>query len=267
LGAYSWSGLAQEETFVPEKGYTDYITNLDGLRGRIVAAIPLEPRMRVLDAAAGPAWFSAELAKRDPTLKIVAIDTSDRMVKAADRRIREKWLDSSITTMKMDATLLDFQPSTFSLVTNLSGLNRVHMTHSAQGVRQSIHEAARVLKPRGYMCFTIIPPEEAETTAQRLECETYSYACGLTWLPAIKYQEYLRGAGFSLVKRETFYTGKKLDAAQARQHLESMIEKAKFLEVEALPLDEVWKRYGVEIEKEGLGHFSRVVLMIARKNA
>jgi hypothetical protein len=29
----------------------------------------------------------------------------------------------------------------------------------------------------------------------------------------------------------------------------------------------VWKRFGAEIEKEGLGHCSRVVLMIARKNA
>lgn len=259
--------MAPEEIFVPEKSYPDYITNLDGLMGRIVDAIPLEPRMRVLDAAAGTAWFSAELAKRDPTLKIVAIDTSERVVKAVERRVKEKWLDSSITTMKMNATLLDFQPSTFGVVTNFSGLSRVHMMHGAQGVRQSIHEAARVLRPHGYMCFTIIPPEEAETVAQRLECETYSYACGLTWLPAIRYQEYLRGAGFSLVKRVTFYTGKKLDGAQAKQQLESTIEKTKSLEVEALTIDEVWERYGADIEKEGLGHCSRVVLMIARKNA
>ena len=261
------SDLAPEETYIPEKDYADYTVKLDGLRGRIVGALPMEQRMRVLDTATGSALFAIELAKRDPTLKIVAIDASDRAIKTAERRIKEKWLDSSVTAMKMDATRLDFQPSTFGLVTNFMGLDDIHMTRGAQGVRQAVHEVARVLKPRGYFCFTVIPPEEAETPAQRLECETYSYACGATWLPAIKYQEFLRGAGFTLLKRETLYTGKKLQPAQAMQQIGSAIEKAKTHDVEALPLDEVWKRFSAEIEKEGLGHCSRVVLMIARKNA
>lgn len=259
--------LAPEETYIPEEKYADYITNLDGLRGRIAGALPLVPRMRVLDTATGSALFAIELAHRDPTLKVVAIDVSDRSIKAAERRIKEKWLDSSVTAMKMDATRLDFQPSTFGLATNFMGLDDIHSTRGAQGVRQAIHEVARVLKPRGYFCFTVIPPEEAETPAQRLECEAYSHACGLTWLPAIKYQEFLRGAGFTLLKRETFYTGKKLTTAQAMQQIGAAIEKAKTNSVEAIPLDEVWKRHGAEIEKDGLGHCSRSVLMIARKNA
>ena len=266
MDAHLLNVLAPEETFVSENNYTDYILTLGGLRGRIVGAIPLEPRMRVLDTATGSAPFAIELAKRDPTLKLVAIDVSDRAVKTAERRISEKWLDSSVTAMKMDAAHLDFQPSTFGLVTNFMGLDDIHSTRGAQGVRQSIHEIARVLKPRGYFCFTVIPPEESETAAERLECDVYSYACGLTWLPAIKYQEYLRGAGFTLLKRETFYTGKKLDAAQAMQQISSAIENAKVHDIEAIPLDEVWKRYRAEIEREGLGHCSRSVLMIARKN-
>ena len=259
--------LAPEETFVSEKDYADYILKLGGLRGRITGVIPLEQRMKVLDTATGSAAFAIELAKRDPTLKLVAIDVSDRAVKTAERRIREKWLDSSVTAMKMDAAHLDFQPSTFGLVTNFMGLDDIYSTRGAQGVRQSIHEVARVLKPRGYFCFTIIPPEESETAAERLECEAYSYACGLTWLPAIKYQEFLRGAGFTLLKKVTFYTGKKLNAEQAMQQIGSAIENAKTHDIEALPLDEVWKRYSAEIKKEGLGHCSRSVLMIARKNA
>jgi ubiquinone/menaquinone biosynthesis C-methylase UbiE len=223
--------------------------------------------MRVLDGAAGSAQFAIELGKRDPTLKIVAIDISERAVRSAERRIKEKWLDSSVTTLKMDSTRLDFQPSTFSLATNFMGLDDIHSTRGPQGVRQSIQEVARVLRPRGFFCFTVIPPEETETTAQRLECETYSHACGATWLPSIKYQEFLRGAGFTLLKRETFYTGKKLKAEQAMEQLGEAIEKAKTHNIETIPLDEIWKRFGAEINKNGLGHCSRSVLMIARKNA
>jgi len=259
--------LAPEEVFIPEKDYAEYLSTLGGLRERIVGAIPLGSRMRVLDTATGSAQFAIALAKRDPTLKIIAIDISDRAVKTAERRVKEKWLDPSVTVMKMDATHIDQQSATFSLVTNFMGLDDIHSTRGAQGVRQAIHEVARVLKPRGFFCFTVIPPEESETHAQKLECETYSYACGLTWLPAIKYQEYLRGAGFTLVKRETFYTGRKLAANQAAQQIGAAIENAKTHDIETIPYDEVWKRHGREIEKDGLGHCSRAVLMIARKNA
>jgi ubiquinone/menaquinone biosynthesis C-methylase UbiE len=259
--------LAPEEVFVPEKEYSDYLVGLGGLRERIVGAIPMEPRMRVLDTATGSAQFAIALAKRDPTLKIVAIDISDRAIRTAERRIKEKWLDPSVTAIKMDATRLDYQTSTFGLVTNFMGLDDIHSTRGPQGVRQAVHEVARVLKPRGYFCFTVIPPEESETQAQKLECDAYSYACGLTWLPANRYQEYLRGAGFTLIKREVFYTGKKLQPSQATQQLGAAIDNANAHEVETIPYDEVWKRYCRDIEKEGLGHCSRAVLMIARKNA
>jgi ubiquinone/menaquinone biosynthesis C-methylase UbiE len=259
--------LAPEEVFVPEKEYSYYLAGLGGLRERMVAAIPLEPRMRILDAATGSAQFAISLAKRDPTLKIVAIDISERAIRNAERRIKEKWLDPSVTALKMDATHLDYQNATFGMVTNFMGLDDIHSTRGPQGVKQAVHEVARVLKPRGYFCFTIIPPEEAETQAQKLECDVYSYACGLTWLQAIKYQEYLRGAGFTLIKREIFYTGRKLAAPQALQQIGSAIENANTHDVDTIPLDEVWKRYSRDVEKEGLGHCSRAVLMIARKNA
>ena len=51
------------------------------------------------------------------------------------------------------------------------------------------------------------------------------------------------------------------------QQLGEAIERAEAHGVETIPLDEVWKRYGAEITKNGLGHCSRSVLMIARKNA
>lgn len=258
--------LSPEETYIAEKEYPDYSSRLDGLRGRIVASLPLEARMKILDVATGSANFAIELAKKDPSLKIVAIDVSDSMIRIADKSIRERWFDTNITTMKMDATRLEFPVSSFGIATNFMGFDDVAMTRGEQGVRKAFHEVARILKPRGYFCFTVIPPEEAETPAQKLETEVYTHACGAKWFPAIRYQEYLRGAGFTLIKRENFYTGKKLRPEQARREIAAAIEDAEKHGVEVIPLDEVWKKYGYEIEKNGLGHCSRVVLMMARKN-
>ena len=141
------------------------------------------------------------------------------------------------------------------------------MNKGTQGLRETFHEVARVLKPRGYFCFIVMPPGEAETPAQRLECEVSSYLFGVTLLPAIKYQEFLRGAGFTLVKRETFYTGHKLTVEQAKEEITIACEQiSKIYGIKTKSFDEVWKRFGQEIEVNGLGHNSRVVLMIARKN-
>ena len=259
-------GLQPEETFISEQEYPEYFASLNGLRRKVVEAIPLEARMRVLDVLTGSAYFAIELAKRDPSLRIVGIDVSDRAVKTADKNIRVGWFDSSITILGMDATRLEFPASSFSIATNFLGLEDVHMMMGAKGVREAFHEVARVLKPRGYFCFMIMPPEEAETPAQRLECEVYSYACDKTWLPAIRYQEFLRGAGLTLLKREVFYTGRKLTSEQAKREIASIIDSASKIQgIKIRPLEDVWRKFGAEIESNGLGRYSRTVLMIARK--
>jgi len=257
-----------EESFIPEQNYPDYFSKLNGLRARVAAALPLEPRMRVLDVATGSAYFAMELAKRDPTLKIVGVDSSDRSIKIAEGNIRARWLEPVISLIKMDATRLEFPASTFGLATSFLSFDDVHLTRDARGVREAFHEVTRVLKPRGYFCFTVMPPEEAETPAQRLECEVLSFIRGSTWLPAIKYQEFLRGAGFTLVKREVHYTYQKMSPEQARMEIASIHEQtSKTYGVAANTLEETWSRFGAEIEKHGLGYCSRVVLMIARRNA
>ena len=50
--------LSPEETYIAEKEYPDYSSKLDGLRGRIVASLPLEARMKILDVATGSANFA-----------------------------------------------------------------------------------------------------------------------------------------------------------------------------------------------------------------
>ncbi len=257
-----------EESFIPEMDYPDYFARLNGLRTEIAAALPLEPRMKVLDVATGSAYFAIELAKRDPTLKIVGIDSSDLSIKAADRNIADRWLEPIVSLRRMDATRLDFSPSTFGLVTNFLTLDDVHMMREARGVREAFHEVARVLKLRGFFCLVVMLPEEAETPSQRLECEVSSFVRGSTWLPAVRYQEFLRGAGFTLLKREVHYTHQKMSPDQAKREIAALCKQTpKMYGVQSKTFEETWERFGAEIREHGLGYFSRVILMIARRNA
>jgi len=255
-----------EEQFVSDEEYPTFCAKLDGLRGRVADHIPTERRMRVLDIATGGGKFAAELAERDPTMKVFGVDLSMEVLRSADRMIRERWLDARITPMRMDTTRLEFPAAYFGMAVNFLGLEDIHATRGAQGVRETFHEVSRVLKPRAYFAFTVMPPEETETKAQELECSLRSYSLDATWLPAMRYQEFLRGAGFTLLKREVLGTGKKLSAAQVRPEVELECRTAKKAwGVKARPFDDVWAKYGSEVEKSGVGRCSRLVLMIARK--
>jgi ubiquinone/menaquinone biosynthesis C-methylase UbiE len=255
-----------EEPFVSDEDYPIFCTKLDGLRGKVIDHIPVERRMRVLDIATGAAQFAAEFAERDPTMKVFGVDIAEPAIRSADRLIRGKWLDARVTAMRMDATRLEFPAAYFGMAINFLGLEDIHATKGAQGVRETFHEVSRVLRSRGYFSFTVMPPEEAETTAQELECAFRSYSVGATWLPAIKYQEFLRGAGFTLLKREVLGTGKRLSAAQIMPEMERECKTAKKTwGIEAKPFEDVWAKYGGSVEKNGIGRCSRLVLMIARK--
>lgn len=124
----------------------------------------------------------------------------------------------------------------------------------------------RVLKSDSYFCFVVMPPEEMETGAQKIEVALFSYICDATWLSAKEYEKMLEEAGFRLIKKENYYTGKKLTPEQAKAEIKFACDNApKIYGVETPPFGKVWKKFGKDIEKHGLGHYSKVVLMIAQK--
>ena len=70
----------------------------------------------------------------------------------------------------------------------------------------------------------------------------------------------------TLLKREVFYTGRKLTSEQARREIASIIDSASKIQgIKIRQLEDVWRKFGAEIESNGLGRYSRTVLMIARK--
>ncbi len=254
------------EQYLSNEEYPTYFSKLSNLRRRIVEDLPIESGMCILDVGTGYGFFTIELAKREPNLKIVGVDICQNDVVNARKNVEKCNLGGCIEVVEMDATAMSFPDENFDMVVNFLGLEDIHMTRGKSGVEKTFSEVNRILKPDGYFCFTVMPPEEMETEAQKIEVVLFSYICNARWLSAMEYEAMFERTKFKLIEKKNYYTGKKLTAAQARSEIRFACENVpKIYGINTRSLDEVWTQHGTEIEENGLGHYSKVVLMIAQK--
>jgi len=255
------------EHYVTDKEYTTYFSKLNNLRRAVIKDIPFRHDMHILDLAAGYGFFTMEISQYDSTLTITGIDISREGVVEAQKNIKKLKLSNHIGILEMDATNMDFPDEHFDLVVNFLGLEDIYMTKGRAGVQKVFYEVYRLLKPQSYFCFVIMPADKAETEAQKLEVALFSYICNATWLNAGEYKTMLENARFTLVGEKNYYTHKKLTPAQAKKEIQFACEHVpQIYVVTTVSFDEAWARFGREIEKYGLGHYSKVILMIARKD-
>lgn len=252
--------------YVTDGEYPTYFARLNGLRAKIASDLPLKERMCILDVATGWGYFAIEVAKREDNLKIMGIDITQNDVKNARKTVEQNSLGEWIKIVQMDASNMVFPTGNFDMVVNFLGLEDIHMTRGKLGIHRTFLQVSRVLKTRGYFCFTVMPPEEMETEAQKIEVALFSYICGATWLGAKDYKKMLEETEFRLIRKRKYCTGKKLSPIQAKTEVEfACNETPKIYGVETLPFEKVWQRFGKYIGKNGLGHYSNVVLFIAQK--
>lgn len=255
-----------EEAYISDRDYPIYFSKLNGLRNRIAADLPLRSGTRILDLATGDGHFAIELARRDSSLMIIGIDVSQYYVLTAKTNVENQRLGGQIEIIEMDAIDMSFPDGEFHMVANFTGLDEVYMTRGKGGVNTAFVEVSRILKPGGYFCFAVMPPEEMETEAQRLEVAVFSYVCNATYLSGGEYESMLKKAGLELVKRKAYYTGMKLTPEQAKEEIRSVCDNVpKIYGISAQPLETVWQRFGKDIQKEGMGYYSKVVLFVGRK--
>jgi ubiquinone/menaquinone biosynthesis C-methylase UbiE len=254
------------EQYVTNPEYETYYPKLGGLRSRIAGDLPINPGMRILDVATGEAYFAMEVARLDGTLNVTGIEITQTGIRDSKKNIRRAGLDGRVKVVKMDATKMSFDPEEFDMAVNFTGLEDIHMTRGKAGVGETFRQVARVIKPDSFFCFVVMPPEEMETEAQRIEVALFSYLCNATWLSVAEYERMLEDAGFMLVRKETYYTGKKLTAEQAKSEIKFAVKNdPKIYGIATPSFEEAWAEFGQRIEKHGLGHYSKVVLMIAGK--
>jgi ubiquinone/menaquinone biosynthesis C-methylase UbiE len=255
------------EDYVPDSQYPAYFRTLEGLRSRIVGDLPLASGRRVLDLATGYGFFAVEIARCLETIEVVGVDISQTDTIRARQYIETQRLDYRVSVVQADATQrMPFADQSFDTVVNFLGLEDIHMTRGKTGVEKSFVEVKRILKAGGLFCFVVMPPEMMETDAQKLEVALFSFICDATWLSYVEYTTLLTNAGLRLVDSRAYYTCKKLTPAQSREEILFACEHVPLIYDKAVPtFDEVWQRFGEAIEQHGLGHYSKVVLMIARK--
>jgi cyclopropane fatty-acyl-phospholipid synthase-like methyltransferase len=256
-----------DEEYLTDAEFKTYFSELNNLRKRIAGSLPLIPGMNVLDLATGYGYFAIELLRRERELKITGIDISETDIVNAERNVAKNNLADSITITQMDATKMNFGDEAFDMAVNFLGLEDIHMTRGLDGVRLTFSEVNRVLKTGGYFCFTAMPPDRMETRAQQIEVALFSDLCGATWLRTEEYESMLKVAGFELVRKDELYTGKKLTADQIKEEIRFACENVPGIYgVPTPPFSEIWNRYRKDIEEYGVGHYSKVILFVARKS-
>ena len=254
------------EQYILDEEYRTYFEKLGGLRSRIARDLPIKPRMHMLDVATGEGFFSIEVAKYSSGVTIASIDISQSAVREAIRNVKKENFEDSIEILKMDATAMDFHDGEFDMAINFTGFEEIQLSRGREGVQKTFLEVNRVLKPRSRFCFVVMPPEEMETRAQKIEVGLFDYICGVKYLSSKEYEVMAANAKFKLVEKRSYYSGLKFTPQQAKCEIKYVVKNIPKIYGIATPsFNEVWVKFGRDIEENGMGCYSKVVLMVAQK--
>jgi ubiquinone/menaquinone biosynthesis C-methylase UbiE len=128
-------------------GYLTFAAHLAGpLYERVaadVAAHPLPPQARVLDAGTGPGVLPLKIAAVRPGLLLDAVDLSPDMIGEARRNAERSGQPDAVTFTVADVARLPFPDATFDLV--VSTISQHHWQDPAAGLQDIL----RVLRPGG----------------------------------------------------------------------------------------------------------------------
>lgn len=254
------------EEYISDSEYEKSFESLGGLRSKIANDLPLKPGMRILDVATGEGYFAIEVARRVNNLQIIGIEISEIVIQEARTILKNQGIEGCIEFVKMDAADMGFGSREFDMAINFTGLDEIYMTRGEEGVRKTFFEVNKVLKPDRYFCFVVMPPEQMETEAQKLEVALFDHVCGAKYLSKKEYEAMLEEAKLKLVSERSYYSGMKFTPQQAKKGIRYTIKTDRErYGIETPPFEEVWTRFGKDIEKNGLGCYSKVELMIAQK--
>jgi ubiquinone/menaquinone biosynthesis C-methylase UbiE len=254
------------EEFMSHTEYTTHFEELRGLRSRIARDLPIQPGSHILDVATGEGFFALAVAQVDRSLTITGIDIAQSVVRDARANIREQKFQDRIDIVKEDAAKMRFQSAQFDMAVNFTGLDEIAITRGTEGVQETFCEVNRVLKPRSYFGFVVMPPDAMETEAQKLEVAVFDHICGATYPRSNEYEAILKTSNFTLLEQRSYYTGMKFTPQQARREIRYTIEATpRIYGITTPSFEEVWSTFGRGIVEHGLGCYSKVVLMITQK--
>jgi demethylmenaquinone methyltransferase/2-methoxy-6-polyprenyl-1,4-benzoquinol methylase len=123
---------------------------LDGRwRRRAIAALALDERdgTRVLDVACGTGDVALEILRREPSVEVIGLDPSERMLERARVKAERRRVDGRLSIEVGVAEDLPFADASFAGVTIAFGLRNV------SDRQRSLAEMMRVLEPGGRLAI------------------------------------------------------------------------------------------------------------------
>lgn len=97
---------------------------------------------RILDVGSGPGFWTVEIARRHPTVRVIGVDHSSTQVRTANR-LRDRVRIRNCRFIQGDAMALPFADHSFEVVVSAASLK-----HWPNG-RRGLEEIRRVLVPEG----------------------------------------------------------------------------------------------------------------------
>jgi len=221
----------------------------------------------VLDVLTGYANFLIQLVKIKK-IKIIGIDNSDFILKVTNRKIRKEGLANLVELRKIDAREMPFSNNYFDVVVNYGGWGDVVLTCGKIGIRKIIKEMARVLKPKGKIVISFVlvgkPRNKIEAIDEKIQIYLYGRK---RHYPKEYFINELKRNNIKIIRKIVFpfsqrrknptMTKKMLKEHQKEVNLEFGIKSRSY--------KQVWKRFGLFIEKYGYGFGRGIIVLIGQK--
>jgi len=257
---------AMDSDYLTDEEYRRYWFNLGGIRAGICESLGLKDSMKILDVGTGYGLFAIEMAKQLRNGMIVGVDIVDDGLSHARKLVEKAEVADRVSIVKTDAVKLSFPDAYFDLAASFLGMRDIYMTRGRRGVKKTIEEMTRVLKPNGRIVLCITPPEDMETEDQKIAVRLEGEIFGARSLPKRFYADIFRQRNVALNQTRVFFTRKKMTANQTRIEFKDGIKIARTIYGRRVPsFQTVWQKYGKKIEAYGYGMYSKIVLLEGQK--
>jgi demethylmenaquinone methyltransferase / 2-methoxy-6-polyprenyl-1,4-benzoquinol methylase len=112
-------------------------------RKKLINLLDINEDTRMIDLACGTGDIPIQIVKRHKNIKIIGVDLSDGMLEIAKIKSAKAGLEERISWVKTDIQDMQFEDSSFDVVTMVFGLRNL------PDMEKGISEISRILEPTG----------------------------------------------------------------------------------------------------------------------
>jgi cyclopropane fatty-acyl-phospholipid synthase-like methyltransferase len=260
------TGISTKTRFLTDGEYGRYWDELGVTREAIARDLTLDDQALVLDVACGWGYYTFQLASCTPSGTVVALDLIPSAFTNMWRKRGDLCAPNNFEPVMADATRLPLRSSIFDLATSFLGMRDIHMVLGEEGVKRAVEELIRTTVEKGRVALAVTPPDLADTKAARIAIDVEGEVFGARSLDSSFYEKIYNRNSVALISAESYCTGLKMTADQAKTELRDGIEIARDVYGRAVAdFEAAWERYGPAIERHGYGMYSKINVLLGTK--